>query len=79
MTGRKPLFPVSLLLPGMPPVCALAANVNTQSSTHCLSEFISGDPGASARNRRHAADIPYGSLTDPDGTVDFPGKADFFR
>jgi len=33
MTGRKPLFAVSLLLPAMAPVDALAADVHAQSST----------------------------------------------
>jgi len=36
MTGRKLLFTASLLLLGLPPVCALAADVKTQSSTQYL-------------------------------------------
>ena len=36
MTGRKLLLAVSLLLLGLPPVCALAADVKTQSSTQYL-------------------------------------------
>jgi len=36
MTGRKLLLAVSLLLLGWPPVCALAADVKTQSSTQYL-------------------------------------------
>jgi hypothetical protein len=33
MTGRKLLFAVSLILPALAPVCALAADVKAQSST----------------------------------------------
>ena len=36
MTGRKLLLAVSLLLLGLPPVCAIAADVKTQSSTQYL-------------------------------------------
>ncbi|PJB31985.1 MAG: hypothetical protein CO109_07020, partial [Deltaproteobacteria bacterium CG_4_9_14_3_um_filter_65_9] len=42
-------------------------------------KFVSSDPGAHVHNWWYAAQLLYDSANDLDNTVDFPGKADFFR
>ena len=46
MTGRKPLFEVSLPLLGLPPICALAADVKTHPFPRYLWYDDPSDDGA---------------------------------
>ncbi len=67
MTGRKPLFAVSLS-PAGPPAVRPDDSFNYK--------FVIRHPGASVRNRRCAAGLFHGPPIDPDRAGDFPGKAD---
>ena len=61
MTGRKPLFAVSLLLLAMSPVGAMAADVNAQSSTRYLRH----------NNPPHSLDDPDSMPVFPGNKADF--------